>query len=229
MNAKEIIKLNNEKREQLNEANLAYYEDMLLYIRLSSARSEQYTEETLLELLEHLLQAQEEGRSAADVFGNNPKEYCQELIGEIPEETRKKQVRFSIYIILQFLAIISFVNGIVGFGMYYFFDLGSDMTTFSIGSGIAIVIIDLLILYLFITIIFRWLRGSAFPKKKQKKWVEFIQIWAFSTFSIGLFVFVIYIMPDFGATMSLPTISFAAIGVILYGLSKLINKKAKMV
>lgn len=169
MIAKEIIELNNEKRKELIEENLAYYEDMLLYIRLSSARSEQYTEEVLLELLEHIIQAQEEGRSAVDVFGNNPKDYCQDLIGEIPKETRKRQVRFSTYIILQFLAIIAFVNGVIGFVTYYFFDLGSDLTTFSIGSGIAIVIIDLLILYLFIAIIFRWLRNSAFPKKKQKK------------------------------------------------------------
>lgn len=31
MNAKEIIVLNNEKRKELTEENLAYYEDMLLY------------------------------------------------------------------------------------------------------------------------------------------------------------------------------------------------------
>ena len=48
MKVKDIIKVNNQKRDELNEENLAHYEDMLLYIRLSSAKSEHDTEEILL-------------------------------------------------------------------------------------------------------------------------------------------------------------------------------------
>src|SRR5690625_5652672 len=108
MKAKEIIALNNEKREQLNDENLAYYEDMLMYIRLSSSKSEQQTEEILLELLEHTLAAQHEGRTVKDVFRDDLKAYCQDIIEEIPKETTKKQFKFSLMIILQFLAIMSF-------------------------------------------------------------------------------------------------------------------------
>lgn len=224
MKAKDIIKINNQKRDELNEENLAHYEDMLLYIRLSSSKSEYDTEEILLELLEHLLQAQEEGKRAKDVFGYNLKEYCQEIIEEIPNETRKKQLRFATYIILYFLAIYSFISGISGFGLYYMFNIGSAMTTVSIGSGIATIIIDLLILYLIIVGILKWLKSSVFTNKKQNKWIEFLQIWGFSVVSIGVFVLVIYLMPSFGPIISIPTISFAGIGIVLY-LGSLLFKK----
>lgn len=64
MNSQELIKLNNKKREKLNEENLKYYEDMLVYLRLSFLKSEQETEELLNELLDHLLEAQEEGKTS---------------------------------------------------------------------------------------------------------------------------------------------------------------------
>lgn len=219
-----MIQMNNQKRDELNEENLIHYEDMLLYIRLSSAKSEHDTEEILLELLEHLLQAQNEGKTAKDVFGHNLKEYCQDIIEEIPNETRKKQFRFSTYIILYFLAIYSFISGIIGFGLYYLFDIGSDMIAVSIGSGITIIVIDLLILYLFITGILKWLKASVFTNKKTNKWVEFLQLWIFSVISIGLFILVIYLMPSFGPTISIPTILFAGVGIILYVMSLLFKK-----
>lgn len=225
MKVKDMIQLNNVKREQLNEPNLAYYEEMMLYIRLSSSKSEQHTEEILLELLEHLLEAQKEGKIAEEVFGKNPKAYCQELIAEIPSETRKEQIKFAGYISLQFLAIVSFINGIVGFGLHYFFQFGNGLSTFYLGSGIAIVLIDLIILYLFIIGALKWLKSAAFkPAKKKNKWIEFIQMWLVCTLSIGLFMLVIYLMPEFGRSVSIPTIAFAGIGVILYLLSLLIKK-----
>jgi hypothetical protein len=61
MTAEEMIQVNNERRKQLNEENRKYYENMLVYLRLSSI-PEKKTEELLLEMLDHLLIAQEERR-----------------------------------------------------------------------------------------------------------------------------------------------------------------------
>lgn len=36
MTAEEMIQVNNERRKQLNEENRKYYENMLVYLRLSS-------------------------------------------------------------------------------------------------------------------------------------------------------------------------------------------------
>lgn len=224
MKVKDIIKVNNQKRDELNEENLADYEDMLLYIRLSSAKSEHDTEEILLELLEHLLQAQNEGKTAKDVFGHNLKEYCQEIIEEIPSETRKRQLRFATYIALIFLALASFINGSIDFGLYHLFNIGSDITTVSIGSGITIMLIGLFFLYLTIIGILKWLKASAFTNKKHNKWIEILQFSGFNLISIGSFVLVFYFMPSFGPTISIPTILFAGIGVVLYLISFLFKK-----
>ncbi|WP_164671014.1 DUF1129 family protein [Virgibacillus doumboii] len=228
MNAKDIIQLNNEKREQLTEENLSYYGNMLVYIRMKSNKSEQHTEEVLLELLEHLLQAQEEGRTAEDVFGTDPESYCKEVIEEIPGEKTSHHIKFWGYIIIQFLAIISLVHGILGGGLHYFFGLGADTLSFALGSGIVTVLIDFLLLLGFLALIFKWLKATTFRKKQPKKWVEFLQLWVVCTCAIGLFVLVPYIMPSFGAEISIPTFAFAGLGVVLYLISFYMNKKYRL-
>lgn len=227
MKAKEIIALNNEKRKQLTIENEAYYEDMLLYIRLSSTKSEQQTEEILLELLEHTLGAQEAGKTVKDVFGDDLKAYCQEVIEEIPQETKKKQFKFVLQIMCLFLAITSFFNGIVGTGLYYFFTIGSPTTTFSLGSSVVIIVIDLIILWVFITFIMKWIKSSLFKEKvnKTSKWLDFIKLWLFSCFWIILFILVHRFTPSFGPPLSIPTIALAGIGIVLYGISYVLKDK----
>ncbi|HLQ71622.1 MAG TPA: DUF1129 family protein [Bacillota bacterium] len=90
MDTAELIDQINEQQECLTKENKKYYEDILVYVRLSFDKSEQETEEILAEILDHILLAQEEGRQATDVFGVNPKVYLQEVIGELPRMITKK-------------------------------------------------------------------------------------------------------------------------------------------
>ncbi|MFD1172196.1 DUF1129 family protein [Oceanobacillus picturae] len=225
MEATEIIELNNEKRTRLTEHNLKYYEDMLLYIRLNGNKSEQQTEEVLLEMLEHLLQAQEEGKTAEEVFGDDPKAYCKEVVEEIPTENRKNQASLIMMVILQFLGFFAGSYGILGTALNYFFDIGSALTTFSIGSGLVILVIDLLLLGAFILAILKWIKQSTFSKKETKNWVEFLQVWAISTAFIGLIVVIHFFMPSFGKEISIPTYYLAILGVIFYVFSFLMRRK----
>lgn len=220
MKVKDIIKLNNQKREMLTEENLIYYEDMLVYIRLASNKSEQQTEEILLELLDHTLAAQEEGRTIKDVFGNDLKQYCQELIEEIPQETFKKQIIFSIYIILGFLSVASLAHGVINI-IINLFNEGPRLSTFSIGSGIVIIFLNMIIGFIFIFWLLKWIKESAFKEKKPNKWLEFFQIWLGFMFVFGLFFLVAYFMPSFGPMVTIKAPWFIAIGVVLYLLSRL--------
>src|SRR5690625_6540428 len=195
MNIEEMVQLNNEKRNKLNDHNLKYYEDMLVYIRLNS-KSEQHTEELLLELLDHLLEAQQEGRSAEEVFGENAQAYCEQIISEIPLESKKKQIFFGLYMVFYFLAIISVLNGVIRFGLYSLFNVGTSETTFYIGSGMAIILTNLIIFALFIFIILKWMKSTVF--KKTKTWIQFIQVWFLCMFMIGSFFLTLYIMPNMG-------------------------------
>lgn len=225
MHAKDIIQLNNNERKALSKENLELYEEVLVYIRLNSLKSEQKTEELLLEILNHMLEAQADGKSASDVFGNDYKDYCDEIIKEIPVENYSKTVLFMCSIAIEFLAIVSFIHGILGFGLYHFFKLGSDHFTFSLGSAFLIIIIELLLLYLFIKLILKWLKSSSFRKKQTRKWFDFLQIWGFCTFYFILFFLVAKLMPSFGPTFSTPVLILAGIGSILYLTTYILNKK----
>ncbi|MUK89743.1 DUF1129 family protein [Ornithinibacillus sp. L9] len=223
MKVNEIIEWNNKKREELTDENKRIYEDMVVYIRASSNKSEQQTEEVLLELLEHLIHAQNEGKSAIEIFGANIKAYCDEIIQEIPGEKQKKKIGFGVFLALQYIAIISFVTGFIGFGLHYFFEIGSGGFTFSLISGIIIIAIYLLLLYLFIKVVMKWIQNSIF--KKRKKWLEFLQLWIFCTLYFGLYYVTPKIIPTLGTTITVPILSIGLIGGALYIGTFIVNKK----
>lgn len=221
MKPKEIIALNNEKQDQLTSENLQDYEDMLIYIRINSTKSEQQTEEILLELLELILLAQNEGKTVRDIFGDDLKAYSQELIDEIPEETKKKQIKFSFKLILIFLAVTSFFTGISNLVTYYFFDVGKLTSTYYLGSSITIIIIDLVIAFIGISIVLYWIKASVFQKYKKSKKREFFELSLIMSLVISLFIAVIYFMPNFEAPFNLSSFVFLPIGVGLYALTYL--------
>ncbi|API91680.1 hypothetical protein J32TS6_41030 [Virgibacillus pantothenticus] len=225
MNASALIELNNEKRTHLNEANLAYYENMLIYIRSASNKSEQQTEELLLELLEHLLQAQSEGKNATDIFGSNPKAYCEELIQELPKEKQKPRLLFVAQISFQTIGFLSLIYGIIGLTMYYFFQIGAAVSSFYPASIFVMLVCYLIILYLFIKTVFWWLKRSTFAGKQTNKWIEFIQAWLGLSAFITLFVVIMRFTPRFGPVMQIPTAVFIGFSLIFYFIAYLIKRK----
>ncbi|UUZ91892.1 hypothetical protein LJK87_41425 [Paenibacillus sp. P25] len=94
MKLKEMIHENNRLREELSAENREYYEEMLVYIR-SSDIHQRKAEEPLLEMLQHLLEAQREGRSAVHVFGDQPARYCQELAAAAAEAGMVRTVAYA--------------------------------------------------------------------------------------------------------------------------------------
>lgn len=90
MTEKEMVKLNNEKRKLLTPENEAAYGDMLIYLRLTSVPQKQM-EELLLEILDHLLEAQTDGNTAHDIFGEDLKAYCDELINSSEHQNSFQQ------------------------------------------------------------------------------------------------------------------------------------------
>lgn len=92
----ELIKQNNEKRKLLTADNEKYYENVLVYIRSSLFRDERASEEVLLEMLNQLIEAQKEGRTAEEVFGKSPKELAEEIIQSLPKESTKNMIEFGI-------------------------------------------------------------------------------------------------------------------------------------
>lgn len=63
---KQLVKENNEKRRQLNEADLEVYEDFLLYVRTDLRVNEHESEVILMDVLDHLLEAVSNGTTAIE-------------------------------------------------------------------------------------------------------------------------------------------------------------------
>lgn len=227
MNAKDIIQENNRKREELNEQNVVYYEDMLVYIRIKSDKSEQQTEEVLLELLDHLLIAQNDGKSAKDIFGTDLKAYCNEIIGELPEENNKKSLLFFLHIALIFIAATCITYAVLNYG-FALFDFGETAFTVSLGKTSILLLMIVITILVFFKFIFKIISSSLFNKQKQSTIKIFI-----STFFIGaligtpLFVSFFY-MPSFGKEITIPLYFILIIGIVSYLATVFLNKKYRI-
>lgn len=104
MTEKEMVQLNNKKRKLLTPENEAAYGDMLIYLRLTSVPQKQM-EELLLEILDHLLEAQEDGKTAHDIFGEDLKAYCDELINSSEHQNSFQQAAVSGFAVSLLLAV----------------------------------------------------------------------------------------------------------------------------
>jgi uncharacterized membrane-anchored protein len=219
MKAEELIEENNKKRTQLTKENLKYYEDMLVYIRLSFSKSEQETEEVLSELLDHLLQAQAEGKTAEEVFGNDPKQYTNDIIGELPKMMTKKQIQFFAMLCLYYLAASTFFSGFLTLFFYYVLGKGKWAEAYHIGSVLLQVIVSIPIAFFLLYVIIYYLRWSCF--KGINKILEFIILWIYSALSLGIFMLVIYLIPDFGPVVTMPVYVLLLIGIVLYAAARI--------
>ena len=114
MNAtiKQLVDANNKKRLQLNEENVNFYEEFLVYVRSAMFKDERVQEEVLLEMLDHFIEAQAEGKTAQDIFGKNPKHLADEVIASIPQDSIVKRWQFSAEILFLLLGCYTLVNGV---------------------------------------------------------------------------------------------------------------------
>lgn len=101
-NAKKLIELNNSYRELLSEENKLFYDDILVYIRAKSfLKDETQIEESLLEILTDIIEAQNQEIKAEDYFGRNPREISDELLKNTNKSSFKE--RFNLFLSCMFI------------------------------------------------------------------------------------------------------------------------------
>ncbi|WP_277674393.1 DUF1129 family protein [Piscibacillus halophilus] len=223
MNTQQLISENNRKREFLTKENKEYYEDMLVYIRLSFDKSDQETEEVLNEMLDHVLLAQEEGRTAKDIFGSNPKQYADEVIGELPRMVTKKQLQYFVMGIFYLLAAWVGMSGIISTGAYYLFHVGELYEDHYLVSQILILLISIPLAFLYLILTLQYIRWSTF--KSINRVGEFLLLWLIGMLAFGVFFLIYYFMPDIGPNLQLPAYIKIIIGVILFIFGRILYKR----
>ncbi|EPS48693.1 hypothetical protein CFSAN002368_20081 [Clostridium botulinum A1 str. CFSAN002368] len=78
-NIKELVKLTNKLSETLNDINHETFTNITCYLRASSL-SERQCEESIHEILDMFLTAENNNESIENIIGNDPKEFCDEII-----------------------------------------------------------------------------------------------------------------------------------------------------
>lgn len=219
-----LIQINNEKRKLLNEKNKRIYEEMLLYIRLSYDKSEEETEEILMELLDHLLVLQKEDREAEELFGDDPKGYADEIIGELPIMVSKKRLSMFGMGVSYFLATAIFFQGFLSTILFYIFGQLEISQTYSVGTVLVNAIFSLSIAALMLFGIIRYLRWSCF-KQVAKVYEFFITGILFGVVPVGMFMVLFYVMPSFGATITFDAYWLMPIGVLFFFIGQWFRKK----
>lgn len=224
MNVKELIKQNNEKRENLNEENKKYYTDLMLYIRTKLTLSEKQAEEVLMEMLDHLLEAQEEGKTASQVFGENPQAFADELIEQLPEEEKRDMVKFIGQLAFSLVGWFLVTRGFV----LLLFDNFVDVST-TVYIVPTLIIFGLLagIVFLSVKVIFGLIHQSLFKEKSTDR-MNIIKVGLFGAGSFALILGANYFIQGFGPSFEFPWSASIGAGTVFLLISWLLKFKTKI-
>ncbi|MED0988827.1 DUF1129 family protein [Bacillus nitratireducens] len=221
MKAKDLVELNNKKRELLTPENESAYGDMLVYLRLSNV-PERQMEELLLEILDHLIEAQTENKNAYDIFGDDLQSYCDELISASPTQTKLEKTSLIGFAISLLLAIQFGIDAIISFFMFLF-EKNNTLSSppFSIlGTTLSVSLIILGILF----ILYLLKRYSFDQKMNWKRRILFG--FAFATPFCSAIFLNIYFQKQPYLIYHLTFWQNALIAILFYFLYKLLYKKS---
>lgn len=219
MNAKHFIDVNNEKRNLLTFENEKYYSDLLVYLRLQLSLSEQKTEEILMEILDHLIEGQSEGKTAKSIFGDQPKEYADEIIALIPKEEKRDTGKFIFGIALNLLGWILLTRGIVQAVISPFQEIDSNLYLIktSIIFGLIAVTSSFGVWF-----IFRTIKHSLFAENNTKV-SNYLKAGLYGALSVGAVMAASYFVPDSGPSIPFEWYISALAGAAALFLSRLLK------
>lgn len=176
-NAKKLIELNNSYRELLSEENKLFYDDILVYIRAKSfLKDETQIEESLLEILTDIIEAQNQEIKAEDYFGRNPREISDDILKNTNKSSFKE--RFHLFFSCMFIySLVTLLPKLI-----------NPNEILDVGKFFVFLVFTLLFVNLILNIL-----GNAVYSDKEKKFT-FILFVLFCTY-IGLMILMERILP----------------------------------
>lgn len=198
-----IVEKNNQLRKKLKDENREYYEQLLVYIRSAGLFYDDFEiENLLLQILQDIISAQEDGQSAEEFFGKRPQLAVDELIHNLGKASRKETLKLA---------------GLV-FGISSFFELLSALTSPDKGINFLVLIIYGLLSFLFVGIVFFIIHRSIYTKIIKGKVVPFLSTWIIWCLIIGLFILIKLIILNTFLTLYLSnTSAILVISMLLIG------------
>lgn len=178
MTAKQMIAENNRLRTKLTEENQTYYEDLMVYMRtVNIFNEEEEVEQTLLQVLQDILEAQENGESAEAFFGQKPQEAADQMIQNFGKPSPKV-----------FLEIVGIV-----FGVSSFFSLLSQLSSNTI--NFLILFLNGLLSFAFVLLILFLLHKDVYRKFTKNKIVTFLVMSVLMALALAGFLAITVLTP----------------------------------
>lgn len=223
MNTKELIEMNNKKRKRLTEENEAYYSDILIYVRLKLELSEHHTEEVLMEILDHLLENQDAGKNATEIFGNEPIAYAETIIKELPKEKKRHITSFLIGIALTIIGPILIIRGLL-LGILARFTTVDETIPLTMTAIIALCIIGYVVIV--ISFIIKRLRYSIVAKSSTIK--DSLYAGGVAAIGMGVIILIMFLLPAWGPTVEFSWLMSLTSGIVIWAIVHF-TKKSKRV
>lgn len=220
MNVSELILQNNQKRKLLTQENEKYYSKIMLYIRTKLTLSEQQSEEVLMEMLDHLIEGQEEGKSARSIFGNDPKSFADEIISQLPNEEKRNTLKFVSQLGLNLLGWFLVIRSIIIIVLSQFQEV--DTREFIIPSLIILLLIGGTVA-LGVKLIFNLIHKSLFNENASDK-KNMLKAGLFGGGSFALILLASFLINDFGPAFEFPWMASLGIGSFLLLVTWLMKK-----
>lgn len=220
MNAKQMIEENNQKREQLTADNEKYYSDLMLYIRTNWQVSEQHAEELLLELLDHLLEGQEEGKTAIDIFGETPKDYADQLIEQLPQEKKRSWVPFIASLFLQIISYVLIIRGAVLLVFPLFTEVNDQANIFTL--LITTIFLGVMVVGV-VRYISKVIHRSIFEENRAT-WKDPVKVGAVAAVSMGAIILLSVWLPEIGPTFHFSWWLSFLLGGVVWIISKVLKR-----
>lgn len=200
-----------ELQDDLSAENRESYMNMSLYIS-SSSRSEREKQELLLELLEHLVIAQNKGKTAYDIFGSDLEAYCRDLLSNMEKPGMKLKAMDFFFFGLGAVGFFTLTEGIMN---YLFAPFFSEL----IGERNLVPLVFLFLMtYAMTAIIFSLFKHYVFKKNGKVKMILIPVIISFALISIPVYIFAAIDLPQI-AVPPLPNYTYILAGAVLIAFS----------
>ena len=121
-----------------------------------------------MEMLDHLLDGQHEGKSAQDIFGDDPKRYADEIILNLPKEQKREVIPFIMRIVIDLVSWMLMIRGVVIL-VFSQFNIGNVSTSVYLFSTLFIFAFILGSITFGVWYIFRIIKQSLFKEKANEK------------------------------------------------------------
>ncbi|MET0960926.1 MAG: DUF1129 family protein [Psychrobacillus psychrotolerans] len=205
----------------MTEENERYYWNLLLYIRTKLTLSEQQSEEVLMEMLDHLIEGQQDGKTAIEIFGNDPKGYADEIVSHLPRESKRSSLIFMSEVALNligwFFVIRSIIIPIIG---------GENAEKVYVLSSLLLILLIMIMTALGVKVIFGLIGQNSFDENATDKKMT-IRAGLYGAGGFLVILIISFFVKEIGPSFILPWQSSLGIGAILL-LTSWIMKKSRI-